>query len=142
MLTSGQPRPAVQTECGGGDRVGSDPGQAGESLTQLQLQVRPDQEYATPATLLSRPWPGSVKDSQCDTQCVICLSDFRSGVEVRRLACLHLFHARCVDAWLLNNRQECYSVVTRSDLSSLDCVPSAEWMWRPPLLSSARTGRP
>ena len=39
-----------------------------------------------------------------DGQCVICLSDFRSGVGVRRLACLHLFHTQCVDAWLLNNR--------------------------------------
>ena len=39
-----------------------------------------------------------------DGQCVICLSDFRPGVGVRRLACLHLFHTQCVDAWLLNNR--------------------------------------
>jgi len=38
------------------------------------------------------------------TQCVICITDFQPGTVVRRLACLHLFHTGCVDAWLKNNR--------------------------------------
>ena len=38
------------------------------------------------------------------TQCIICLSEFQAGVTVRRLACMHLFHQQCVDAWLSNNR--------------------------------------
>ena len=41
------------------------------------------------------------KDGTC---CVICLSDFIPGNNVRRLACLHLFHTSCVDVWLINNR--------------------------------------
>jgi len=44
---------------------------------------------------------GSDKDS---THCVICLGDFRTGDNVRRLACLHLFHVNCVDNWLSRNR--------------------------------------
>jgi len=44
---------------------------------------------------------GSDKDS---THCVICLGDFRVGDNVRRLACLHLFHVNCVDNWLGMNR--------------------------------------
>jgi len=43
----------------------------------------------------------SEKDGTC---CVICLSDFIPGNNVRRLACLHLFHTSCVDVWLINNR--------------------------------------
>ena len=30
--------------------------------------------------------------------------DFQPGTVVRRLACLHLFHTACVDAWLTRNR--------------------------------------
>ena len=41
------------------------------------------------------------KDITC---CVICLAEFIPGNSVRRLACLHLFHTSCVDAWLINNR--------------------------------------
>lgn len=44
---------------------------------------------------------GEDKDS---TSCVICLSDFSHGDNVRRLACLHLFHVSCVDSWLGTNR--------------------------------------
>jgi len=44
---------------------------------------------------------GSDKDS---THCVICLADFCTGENVRRLACLHLFHVNCVDNWLSRNR--------------------------------------
>jgi len=37
-------------------------------------------------------------------QCVICIADFQLGAKVRRLACLHIFHISCVDAWLMDNR--------------------------------------
>ena len=82
---------------------------------------------------------GTTQSTQC-SHCVICLSDFTSGVEVRRLACLHLFHTSCVDVWLLNNRQEVQE--SHSDLTSSlsECARYAGWMWRPPLLSSAPTG--
>lgn len=34
------------------------------------------------------------------TQCMICLSEFEAGEEVRGLPCSHVFHASCVDEWL------------------------------------------
>jgi hypothetical protein len=33
-------------------------------------------------------------------QCMVCLSDFTDGEEVRRLPCGHVFHAPCIDEWL------------------------------------------
>jgi len=38
--------------------------------------------------------------ADAQTQCMICLSDFESGDEVRELPCGHIFHASCVDEWL------------------------------------------
>lgn len=34
------------------------------------------------------------------TQCMVCLSSFADGEEVRRLPCSHIFHAPCIDEWL------------------------------------------
>jgi len=44
---------------------------------------------------------GSEKDS---TSCVICMTDFKAGEKVRRLACMHLFHVDCIDHWLTRQR--------------------------------------
>merc|ERR1719400_514525 len=44
---------------------------------------------------------GSEKDS---TSCVICMTDFKPGEKVRRLACMHLFHVDCIDHWLTRQR--------------------------------------
>lgn len=43
-------------------------------------------------------WDGSGSEAQA--QCMVCLSDFASGEEVRRLPCTHVFHATCIDEWL------------------------------------------
>ncbi|GFR70700.1 E3 ubiquitin-protein ligase Arkadia [Elysia marginata] len=38
-------------------------------------------------------------------KCTICLSEFESGEDVRRLPCMHLFHSDCVDKWLKTNKK-------------------------------------
>eukprot|EP00928_Gymnodinium_smaydae_P057632 TRINITY_DN4084_c0_g2_i1.p1 TRINITY_DN4084_c0_g2~~TRINITY_DN4084_c0_g2_i1.p1 ORF type:complete len:467 (+),score=83.36 TRINITY_DN4084_c0_g2_i1:117-1517(+) len=38
--------------------------------------------------------------SEAQAQCMVCLSDFSQGEEVRRLPCGHVFHATCIDEWL------------------------------------------
>jgi len=40
----------------------------------------------------------------CDTACVICLAEYAEGDHVRELNCRHVFHADCVDPWLLANQ--------------------------------------
>lgn len=39
-----------------------------------------------------------------DEKCTICLSNFESGSDCRRLPCMHLFHMECVDQWLTTNK--------------------------------------
>lgn len=38
-------------------------------------------------------------------KCTICLSEFETGEDVRRLPCMHLFHSDCVDKWLKTNKK-------------------------------------
>eukprot|EP00276_Gloeochaete_wittrockiana_P002556 CAMPEP_0184671214 /NCGR_PEP_ID=MMETSP0308-20130426/85366_1 /TAXON_ID=38269 /ORGANISM="Gloeochaete witrockiana, Strain SAG 46.84" /LENGTH=344 /DNA_ID=CAMNT_0027118297 /DNA_START=145 /DNA_END=1179 /DNA_ORIENTATION=- len=38
--------------------------------------------------------------------CAVCLGDFEQGEEVRVLPCLHSFHCKCIDPWLLG-RNSC-----------------------------------
>lgn len=38
-------------------------------------------------------------------ECVVCMEDMKVGEEVRRLQCMHMFHADCVDKWLHTNKQ-------------------------------------
>ncbi|KAI8767464.1 E3 ubiquitin-protein ligase arkadia-B isoform X2 [Biomphalaria glabrata] len=43
-------------------------------------------------------------DSNHQEKCTICLSEFETGEDVRRLPCMHLFHSECVDQWLATNK--------------------------------------
>lgn len=38
-------------------------------------------------------------------KCTICLSEFETDEDVRRLPCMHLFHIDCVDQWLSTNKR-------------------------------------
>merc|ERR1712190_413326 len=35
------------------------------------------------------------------TECSICLSSMKAGVQVRTLPCMHIFHRRCIDRWIM-----------------------------------------
>merc|ERR1711907_42398 len=48
------------------------------------------------------------------TGCVVCMTDFEDGCELRRLPCGHCFHPQCVDRWL--KKQALCPVCRRSSL--------------------------
>eukprot|EP00002_Diphylleia_rotans_P025310 TRINITY_DN499_c0_g4_i1.p1 TRINITY_DN499_c0_g4~~TRINITY_DN499_c0_g4_i1.p1 ORF type:complete len:1223 (-),score=151.15 TRINITY_DN499_c0_g4_i1:32-3700(-) len=51
-----------------------------------------------PMRTYEHPRDGSVENSTC----WICLEAYCAGDEVRTLPCFHLFHASCVDAWIIS----------------------------------------
>jgi E3 ubiquitin-protein ligase RHA2 len=55
--------------------------------------------------------------------CVVCLSTFRDGDQVRKLTCRHVFHKDCFDGWLDHLNFNC--PLCRSPLVSDERVPLA-----------------
>jgi len=53
--------------------------------------------------------------SNAQKNCTICLEDWADKDEVRTLPCLHIFHSKCVDKWLRQNRT---CPVCKHDISS------------------------
>ncbi|KAL6969901.1 E3 ubiquitin-protein ligase [Sarracenia purpurea var. burkii] len=49
---------------------------------------------------LSHRYGGDERSSMAGSECVVCLSGLREGEQVRRLACRHVFHKDCFEAWL------------------------------------------
>ncbi|XP_023516728.1 E3 ubiquitin-protein ligase EL5-like [Cucurbita pepo subsp. pepo] len=45
-----------------------------------------------------------VEEEGNGNECVVCLSAFEEGEEVKKLPrCMHMFHARCIDMWLFSH---------------------------------------
>ncbi|KAJ3333803.1 E3 ubiquitin-protein ligase znrf3 [Blyttiomyces sp. JEL0837] len=49
----------------------------------------------------TKPDPEEPLPPGASTTCAICFSDFEPGDRIRELACRHLFHAACIDPWLI-----------------------------------------
>ena len=48
---------------------------------------------------------GNSEEEEEVDKCTICLSEFETEEDVRRLPCMHLFHVECVDQWLNQNKR-------------------------------------
>ena len=42
-----------------------------------------------------------------DESCSICLEDFKTGDNIKKLNCTHIFHKECLEPWLNNNNRNC-----------------------------------
>ena len=41
------------------------------------------------------------------TDCAICFCEFEETQSIRKLRCNHMFHAKCIDQWLMNHTNKC-----------------------------------
>tara|TARA_B100000575_G_scaffold197010_1_gene159330 strand:- start:5 stop:538 length:534 start_codon:yes stop_codon:yes gene_type:complete len=42
-----------------------------------------------------------------DESCSICLEDFKTGDNIKKLNCTHIFHKECLEPWLNSNNRNC-----------------------------------
>jgi hypothetical protein len=42
-------------------------------------------------------------DAITEKKCIVCMSEYENGEEVKELPCAHLFHSECVGGWLTSN---------------------------------------
>ena len=70
--------------------------------------VAPEIVEALPTEIYKKPEGGSEQSRpESASQCMICLSDFEEGENLRRLPCTHVFHQICIDEWLLHRSTSC-----------------------------------
>ena len=46
-------------------------------------------------------------DELPDDACSICLEDFKTGDNIKKLNCTHIFHKACLEPWLNDNNRNC-----------------------------------
>ena len=63
-------------------------------------------ERLTVESLRSLPvhiWVGAAGDD--NQECTLCMETFKSGDRLRTLPCLHHYHAKCIDRWLIDTQR-------------------------------------
>lgn len=88
------------------------------SVQQQEQGEHEDEEEEDEAT-----GSGSEMGRVARPECVVCLSRFRDGDQVRKLDCCHVFHKDCFDGWLDHLNFNC--PLCRSPLVSDKRVPLA-----------------
>ena len=48
-------------------------------------------------------WVGAAGDD--NQECTLCMETFKSGDRLRTLPCLHHYHAKCIDRWLIDTQR-------------------------------------
>ena len=48
-------------------------------------------------------WSRTVKESDIQDECVLCIEAYRTNATLRRLPCGHCFHKDCIDKWLIHS---------------------------------------
>ncbi|KAL1208264.1 E3 ubiquitin-protein ligase RHA2B [Cardamine amara subsp. amara] len=56
---------------------------------------------------LNRLFSYRYADNNVASDCIVCLSKLKSGEEVRKLDCRHVFHKQCLEGWLQHLNFNC-----------------------------------
>ncbi|WZY78478.1 hypothetical protein YC2023_024862 [Brassica napus] len=56
---------------------------------------------------LNRIFSYRYADTAAASDCIVCLSTLKSGEEVRKLGCRHVFHKQCLEGWLQHLNFNC-----------------------------------
>ena len=67
-----------------------------EDAIAIQEQLGSFNQGMTPEAIERIP----VQPVVGECMCAVCMEDFVEGEAAKRLPCMHLFHARCIDPWL------------------------------------------
>lgn len=79
---------------------GNDAQQATPVVGATTRQIR-----TVPVVYFEERFSDNADHMSTQASCSICLSDFASGVLLRKLPCGHRFHRSCVDKWLARNKR-------------------------------------
>ncbi|KAH7715645.1 Protein C01G6.4 [Aphelenchoides avenae] len=84
------------------------------------------------------PIDSYVEGGKGDPECAICMVDFVPNDAIRFLPCMHAYHVKCIDDWLLRSFTcpscmepvdsailSAFTVNASTDLASLACSPAA-----------------
>jgi len=78
-------------------------------------------EDHTVGHVYSGPAVSSSTRGQEERKCMVCMEPFVSGDSLRALPCLHRYHRRCIDAWLIRS-PEC--PICKRDITAAPVTPT------------------
>lgn len=75
------------------------------SVTSLVTQLTEEEQVkiAKRIGLIQHLPTGTYDGSKKARECVICMAEFIVGDAIRYLPCMHTYHMRCIDDWLMRS---------------------------------------
>lgn len=92
-----------------------------QSLPLGRYDVGEDKKDKTAMLEGSQEVQGHEKKGEVDRECPICMIDFSVGEPIRLLPCMHFYHMRCIDEWLMRSYR-CPSCMERVDVGLRDTL--------------------
>jgi len=95
-------------------------GRVSRGAQQSRINELPTRKFVQKPKPVDEKTETDGKESGNDKMsCCICMEVFQTSEDVRTLPCLHIYHTKCIDKWLLRNRTcpICKFDITRSSMA-------------------------